>query len=79
MSPIGLEVQFTSNMRIIPGWCLHCSPGAPKTVASEVSLTETIALENVSLYNCFDNVFVFESVLLFLVFVTQILLKLVIL
>lgn len=50
MLPIGLEVQFTSNLRTAPGWCLRCSPGAPKAMASEVSLTEKInvALENVT-------------------------------
>lgn len=47
---IGLEVQFTINLRITPGCCTHCLPGAPETTtASEVGLTEkiNIALENV--------------------------------
>lgn len=27
---IGLEVQFTTNLRITPGWRTRCSPGAPE-------------------------------------------------
>lgn len=27
---LGLEVQFTTNLRITPGWYMSCSPGAPE-------------------------------------------------
>lgn len=58
--PLGLMFGLlSSNLRITPGWCLHYSPGAlPKTVASEVDLTEKITLllkMLYSLYNCFDT------------------------
>lgn len=83
MLSIGFEVQFTffrleNYTRMVFTLFAWSSP---RLQLPEVGLTEkiNIALENVTVYTVILVTFMFESVLLFLVFVTQIPLKLVIL